>query len=81
MPGPLDSPLLSSCPWLRPCWAPDLLAEAAEDGEESQDHVGQGQGIGNIFPGKFIHLGVTLVFGQEETGALTWGPERGVRDS
>lgn len=57
--------------WLRPCWAPDLLAEAAEDGEEPQDHVGQGQGIGNILPGKFTHLGVTPVVGREETGMLT----------
>lgn len=76
VPGSLDSPLLSSCPWLRSCWAPDLLAEAAEDGEEPHDHVGQREDIGNIFPGNFIHLEVTLVFGQEETGALTCGPEK-----
>lgn len=58
---------------------PNILAEAAEDGEEPQDHVGQGQGIDNILPGKFIHLGMALLFGQEETAALTWGPgERGM---
>ena len=53
---------------------PNILAEAAEDGEEPQGHVGQGQGIDNILPGKFIHLGMALLFGQEETAALTWGP-------
>ena len=30
---------------------PNILAEAAEDGEEPQGHVGQGQGIDNILPG------------------------------
>lgn len=46
-------------------------AEAAEDGEEPQDHVGQGQGIGNILPGKFIYLEVALVMAQGYTAALT----------
>lgn len=85
MPGSLESPFLASGHWhqllAKSLLGPDLLAEAAEDGEEPQDHVGQGRGIGNIFPGKFIHLEVVPVVGQEETGAQTWGEERGARSS
>lgn len=75
---PLQTLPLPSCPWLpllaKSLLGPDLLAEAAEDGEEPQDHVGQGQGIGNILPGKVTHLGAARIFGQEETGTLTWSP-------
>lgn len=45
---------------LRAGSASDLPAEAAEDGEETQDHVGQGQGINNVFPGKVSHLRTDL---------------------
>lgn len=51
--------------------APDLPAEAAEDGEEPQDHVGQGQGVNNILPGKFLHLRNGLLMAQD---LLTCGP-------